>query len=103
MLTIIYTTLNNLETAETLATQAVQEKLSACVNIIPKVTSIYTWENKIEKSAECILLFKTSLNNKNKLMTWLEKNHPYETPAIIVFNSDASLNFYKFIEENTQQ
>lgn len=102
MLNIIYTTLSDLETAEKLAAQAIQEKLAACVNIIPKITSIYLWENKIEKSAECILLFKTTVTNKNKLMAWLEKTHPYETPAIISINADTSIKFFKFIEENTQ-
>jgi len=102
MLNIIYTTLNNPETAEKIAADAVREKLAACVNIISKVSSFYIWENNLEKSVECILLFKTNLDNKNKLMAWLEKNHPYQTPSIFALNADSSENFFRFIEENTQ-
>lgn len=102
MFTLIYTTIDNLEIAEKLASQAVNEKLAACVNIIPNITSIYIWENKTEKSSEYILLFKTSLANEKNLISWLENNHPYNVPAIITFNPNTSTNFLSFIEKNTK-
>lgn len=51
---IILCNTNSIDSAETISTFLVKEKLAACVNIIPKIASIYTWQNKIVKSL-CIL------------------------------------------------
>ena len=85
-ISIIYTTISSIEEAEQLATIAVESKLAACVNIIPNMTSIYQWENKIKKSSECVLIFKTALRTGDDLLRLIADNHPYSVPAILVTN-----------------
>ncbi len=100
---LIYTTIDNKQIAEELASKAIKDKITACVNIIPNITSIYKWENKIEKSSEYILLFKTTCHNEKELMKWIEQHHPYSVPAIISLNANTSIDFLTFIEENTNK
>lgn len=71
------------EIGQEIATKIVEAKLAACVNIIPGLTSIYSWEGKIETSSEVLLLIKTT----EKVYSQLEKSlihlHPYDCPEII--------------------
>ncbi len=74
-----------------------KKKLAVCVNKINYVKSYYIWEWKIKKDQEQILLIKTSDKNLEKLKEFLEKNHPYEVPEILVLNpmevNDSYLNW----------
>ena len=71
----LYTTVNDKKLAEQLAEDAVREKRAACVNIIPGAVSVYAWEGNIEKSAECLLLFKTTTDNLKALESWIKTKH----------------------------
>ena len=75
-ISIIYTTVSSHEEAERLAKLAVESKLAACVNIIPNMTSVYQWENKLEKSSEYALIFKTAPETKDDLLQCITDNHP---------------------------
>jgi len=65
------------------AKQLLREKLCACVNVIPKLSSFYWWKGKMDSSRELLLLIKTSQSKVHKLIGRLKKAHPYETPEII--------------------
>jgi periplasmic divalent cation tolerance protein len=54
------------ETAKKLAHKIIGEKLAACVNIIPKITSVYEWEGKINEDAEVLLMIKTRFVCENQ-------------------------------------
>ncbi len=97
-LSILYTTIDSLETAESLAELAVNEQLAACVNIIPSMTSIYQWQGKLEKNQEVILLFKTSQEKMEALKTWLIKHHPYEVPAVLVADVHTTDEFHAWVK-----
>lgn len=86
---ILYTTMPSQADALILAREAVASKFAACVNIIPGVTSIYSWKDQVEKSEEVILLFKTTKAVAIDLETWLINRHPYELPAIIKFSAES--------------
>ena len=62
--------------------------LAKCVNKLNYVKSYYWWEGKIQKSQEQILLIKTNDEKLEKLKEFLEKNHPYDTPEIIVLTPE---------------
>jgi len=77
-----YITCPDQNAAESLSALLLQEKAAACINIIPGMKSLYWWENKIQSSEEVILIAKTTLLHKGKLVELVRKNHPYETPCI---------------------
>jgi len=66
-----------------IAHKIVQEKLAACVNIIPEITSIYTWEGKLEEDNENLLIIKTRADLFEQLKERIKSMHSYEVPEII--------------------
>ena len=66
------------------------ERLVACVNIIPAVRSIYLWEGKIEAAGECGVLFKTQAPLLERAIARLAEIHPYEAPAITGWRCDTA-------------
>lgn len=72
-----------MDIAKQLATHLVTEKLAACVNIMPQVTSIYQWQGEIQQDSELQLIIKTTVNNFNALSDAISQLHPYDVPEII--------------------
>lgn len=71
-----------------IARSVVSKHLAACVNILPQVKSIYTWEGKVEESAEELLVIKTQEKNISKLKEEILTLHPYDTPEFVVMEVD---------------
>ena len=71
-----------------------KEKMVACVNIIPKVESIYIWQGKIEKSEEVIIIAKTTDKNVKKVIEKIKSLHTYELPDLIVLKVNGGLKDY---------
>lgn len=69
--------------ARELAQTLLSEKLAACVNLIPQVTSLYYWQGKMEESQEVQLLIKSRRTMYGVLQERLLTLHPYETPEIL--------------------
>jgi periplasmic divalent cation tolerance protein len=67
-----------------LARVLVETRACACVNIIPKVTSIYHWKDDVEEDEESVLLMKTEVGRKEELWEALKKEHPYDVPEFVV-------------------
>ncbi|MBL7685442.1 MAG: divalent-cation tolerance protein CutA [Deltaproteobacteria bacterium] len=80
---IIFTTVSSQKIAKKISEILVQEKLVACVNIIPQLTSIYIWKNKLCREKEILLMMKTRREKYAALEKRLRQIHPYETPEII--------------------
>lgn len=80
---LMYTTCPDQETALLLAEALVEGHLAACVNLLPAVTSVYRWQGKLERSAEVLLLAKTTPDRLPQLQETLRSKHPYELPEII--------------------
>lgn len=81
---IVLITAPNLKTARQLAQSALQAKLIACANIVPKLESHYWWQGKLESGAEVLLILKTRRTNLRKLETLVSAKHPYDTPEFLV-------------------
>ena len=81
----------------------VNEKLAACINIIPEVQSVFRWKNKIDNTPEIILIIKTTLNLYDILEKRIKQLHPYELPEIIAVPIEKGLTEYlNWVSENTK-
>ena len=80
---LVVTNLPSRESAETLATSLVEQRLAACVNILPPCRSVYRWNAAIEQASEVPLLIKTTAECYPALEAAIRAQHPYETPEII--------------------
>ena len=81
---IILTTLPDETKAREVAEMLVTRKLAACINILPKMTSVYEWEGKLELGEEHLLLIKTAGQRVGELQNTIKETHPYELPEIVV-------------------
>lgn len=80
---VILSTAPDEPTAAKLARGLIEERLAACVNVIPGVKSFYRWEGKLEADAEIQLIIKTRPDRFDAVAAWLKANHPYEVPELI--------------------
>ena len=99
---IIFITASSSEEAQKIATALVEEKLVACVNIIPQIKSIYWWEGKVCQDDEVMLISKTKQSLFTTLMDRVKALHSYEVPEIISFPiSEGSPEYLHWIENVT--
>ena len=91
---LVLTTFPDIDTAQRLAKQIVQENLAACVSILPQVQSIYMWQGKECVDTEHIALIKTTENSYSKLESYIQSQHPYELPEIIATPITKGLDDY---------
>ncbi|SHN54482.1 divalent-cation tolerance protein CutA [Desulfovibrio litoralis] len=80
---MIYVTFANKMEAEKIAQTLLQEKLIACANIMPEMTSYYTWNAQQEKAVEIPCIFKTQQAFYYKIEKRIKELHSYETPCIV--------------------
>ncbi len=80
---VVYITISNEEEAVRIAHTLVKERLCACVNILPSVRSIYTWQGKIEDEQELLMILKTTRGCFEKLCAQVKEMHSYTVPEII--------------------
>jgi periplasmic divalent cation tolerance protein len=80
---VVLSTCDSEEQAALLARHLVEQRLAACVNILPHVRSIYRWDNKVEDSGEWMLVIKSRRDLFAALRAEIERLHSYETPEII--------------------
>ena len=83
-LAVVLVTAPDLKTARALAKAALQARLIACANLIPKIESHYWWQGKIESSAEVLLILKTQKSKLAALERLILAKHPYDTPEFLV-------------------
>ena len=70
-------------TASALATELVQTRLAACVNIVPSVRSIYHWQGEVVTDQESLLMIKTTASRYAELESAIVQHHPYDVPEIL--------------------
>ncbi len=80
---IILTTVGDDSQADKLVNEILERKMAACISKIP-IRSKYWWQGVLEESPEILLVIKTVDELVMKLVTFLEENHPYEVPEIVV-------------------
>ena len=80
--------------AESLATQLVEDRLVACVNILPQITSVYHWKDELVKDAESLLLIKTHKRLWEPLQERIKELHSYDVPEIICVTIESGYKPY---------
>jgi periplasmic divalent cation tolerance protein len=91
---LVMTTVESPALAGEIARRLVKDRLAACVQILPAMTSVYSWEGRIEEAQESLLLIKTVRSAYPALEATLRQIHPYQTPEIIMLPIDAGLPDY---------
>lgn len=80
---VVLTTCGSQEEAQKIARLVLEQRLAACVNVMPKIESLYWWNGAIESSGEFLLIIKSSRGNYQKLQAEIAKAHSYEVPEVI--------------------
>jgi periplasmic divalent cation tolerance protein len=73
------------DVARRIALALVDERLAACVNVVPGIVSIYRWEGAVHEDAEALLVVKTSADRLAALAERLAVLHPYALPELVAF------------------
>lgn len=74
---------------ETIAARLVEERLAACVNLIPAVTSVYRWEGDVRRDEEALALVKTTRPALGALRARIHELHPYDVPEVLAMPVEA--------------
>jgi len=92
---VIITTTNSKANAQLIASSLVEDKLAACVQIIPGIESTFKWKNSITEEKEILVLIKTTDTLMEDIIRKIKINHSYETPELISFPFNILSNGYK--------
>jgi periplasmic divalent cation tolerance protein len=91
---VVLNTCAHEEEAERLARLLIDQRLAACVSIVPRARSFYRWKGAVESSEEWLLLIKSSRPLFEQLCAALEKAHSYEIPEVLALPVVAGAELY---------
>lgn len=91
---IVFSSCPDLAQAEALAQALVEQRLAACVQLVPGLRSIYRWQGAVERSDEVQIVIKTTSERLPALQQALLALHPYELPELIAVEAAAGLDRY---------
>jgi len=94
---IVLTTLGATADAAAFARTLVDERLAACVNVLPAMTSFYRWKGAVEEDREQQLVIKTSRARVPALEARVRELHPYDLPEFIILSAEASAPYLAWI------
>ena len=91
---LVYSACPDIDTAQRIADALVEERLAACVNVVPGVRSIYRWKGTIECGNEVLLLVKTVAAQLQAVSARIVALHPHELPEVIAVEASGGLSAY---------
>ncbi|HZT31205.1 MAG TPA: divalent-cation tolerance protein CutA [Bryobacteraceae bacterium] len=96
---VVFSTCSSSEEAEKIARLLVEQRLAACVNVLPGIRSIYHWQGAVESAIEWLLVIKSRRSLFDLLRNALEKAHSYEVPEVLALPVvDGSPNYLSWLE-----
>ena len=88
--------------AERIGRALVEERLAACANLIPSISSAYWWKGKIEEATEALLILKTRQDLVDRLTTRVRALHRYTVPEVIALPIlGGNPDYLKWIDDST--
>jgi periplasmic divalent cation tolerance protein len=80
---VVLSTVSDRDAAARLARQLVDERLIACANLLPGITSIYRWKDEVQTEGEVLMILKTQAAALDRLVQRLQEIHPYDVPEVV--------------------
>ncbi len=99
---LVLTTCPDVPTAESIARALVEERLAACVNVLPTMRSFYRWRGQTESSEEQLLIVKIRARDYSAVEQRIVALHPYELPEVIAIPIASGLAGYLAWIENPE-
>ncbi len=100
---VVFVTTKNLSEARRISRSLVEEKLAACVNIVPLVESIYTWQGRVCREKEALMIIKTRIPIFPRLERKVKSLHSYTVPEIIALPiGKGSKDYLAWIRQTTR-
>jgi periplasmic divalent cation tolerance protein len=101
---VIFVTCSSSQEAEKIGNFLVENRLAACVNVIPEVKSIFFWKGKISQEKEVLLIAKSRMDLFDSIQKEIKRLHSYEIPEIIALPVEAgSEEYLEWIRQETQE
>lgn len=100
---VVFTTCPDAGSARALSGTLVAERLVACGNIVPGLTSVYRWKGEIREDREVLLILKTRAERLDALTDRLSELHPYDVPELLALPVDRGAEPYlRWVVEETE-
>ncbi|MFZ0735114.1 MAG: divalent-cation tolerance protein CutA [Candidatus Sulfotelmatobacter sp.] len=100
---IVLSTAGSEEEARKIARYLVENKLAACVNIVPQIESIYRWQGKVESAREWLLVIKTTAATFPSVRDAIGELHSYDVSECIALSiDDGSPDYLRWIGESVK-
>ena len=85
---IVMTTIDSEEAAEELAKGIVEGHLAACVQVLPPMTSFFSWDGAVQREREHLMLIKTAEEKYAELEAYIREHHSYDVPEVAAIRAD---------------
>lgn len=98
---IVLSTAGSEEEGARIARSLLERKLCACVNLVPKIRSLYRWEGAVQDDAEVLLIMKTTRDKLGALSEHLVEIHSYDVPEVLAIAVDqGGASYLEWLAEN---
>lgn len=99
---VVLTTAGSADEAKKIAHALVERRLATCVNIVPRIESVYRWKDQVETAEEWLLVIKTRSSNFERVRDAIEGLHSYELPECIMLEvAEGDKAYLEWLTKNT--
>ena len=100
---LVLTTAGSEMEAQKIAQTLVERSLAACVNIVPRIQSVYRWEGRVEQAEEYLLLIKTVKAREEQVYAAIRELHSYDLPECIAIPIESgSADYLKWLSDSVE-
>lgn len=104
MYIVVFVTASGKKEAEKIAGKLIKKKLSACVNIVDKIESLFRWQGKVDRAKETLLIIKSRKDKLTGIIKTVKSLHSYQVPEIIAMPISGGYKPYlEWIDESLRQ